>query len=73
MTETGVEAEFALEEPSLRYHRLGNDLSESCARTEITTVAAHWKVSYKFPKMFTHFPLPLVHRLGPQGWNCKYL
>ncbi|KAL5109176.1 hypothetical protein TcWFU_007203 [Taenia crassiceps] len=43
MTETGVEAEFAIEEPSLRYHRLENDLPGSCAGTEISTVAAHWK------------------------------
>ncbi|VDM26461.1 unnamed protein product [Hydatigera taeniaeformis] len=43
MTETGVEAEFALEEPSLSYHRLGNDLLGSCAENEITIVAAHWK------------------------------
>ncbi|KAH9284362.1 Vacuolar protein sorting-associated protein 41 -like protein [Echinococcus granulosus] len=43
MAETGVEAEFALEEPSLRYHRLENDLPGSLAKTEITTVAAHWK------------------------------
>ncbi|KAL5971013.1 hypothetical protein TSMEX_001320 [Taenia solium] len=43
MTETGVEAEFALEEPSLKYHRLENDLPGSCSRTEVTTVAAQWK------------------------------
>ncbi|VDD81854.1 unnamed protein product [Mesocestoides corti] len=44
MTEIGVEAEFALEEPSLKFHRLANDCPESYAKTEITTVAAHYKV-----------------------------
>ncbi len=44
MTEIGVEAEFALEEPSLRYHRLENDCPKTYSGSEITAVSAHYKV-----------------------------
>lgn len=47
MTEIGVEAEFALEEPTLKYNRFENDCPVNYAHTEITTVAAHSKVCFE--------------------------
>lgn len=44
MVEEGVEAEFAIEEPSLRYRRLENDCPKCYEISEITCIAAHYKV-----------------------------
>lgn len=43
MAEVGVEAEFAIEEPSLRFHRLENDCPRCYEGTDIVCVGAHYK------------------------------
>ncbi|VDO03843.1 unnamed protein product [Rodentolepis nana] len=43
MAEIGIEAEFAIEEPSLRYHRLENDCPSCYETNEINRFAAHYK------------------------------
>lgn len=43
MAEVGIEAEFAIEEPSLRYRRLENDCPRCYETSEITCFGAHYK------------------------------
>ncbi|BHF72807.1 Vacuolar protein sorting-associated protein 41 [Sparganum proliferum] len=42
--EIGLEAEFALAEPCLKYHRLCSDLPRICQKSEIASFAAHSKL-----------------------------